>query len=235
MNGKLLDLKITKKNVEMENKLLSKSENYTRNTGKTDKHGRVIQEWAGRSTTLSYKSFTKSHVEFLDEATNETYQVSVIEDDFLPVYGSTIKAYVNDDKKILAYQPYRKASPVILHQNFPDHTITNTIAQFITGLFFAFPLIPIISVYTLREACKKYKNGAVANRLLLNIFLVIFLISFQSYFTYFLYDRGRNYFWEAIAGYLSGGVILATILASSEFQNMLNMIGYQSRIKRQFT
>lgn len=53
MNGKLLDLKITKKKFEMENKLLTKAESYTRETGKKDKYGEKIHEWAGQSTTLS--------------------------------------------------------------------------------------------------------------------------------------------------------------------------------------
>lgn len=181
-----------------------------------------------------HRNFTKSEVEFLDEATDETYKVNIIEDDFLPVFRSTIKTYVSDDRKILAYQPYMKASPIILHQNFPDYTASKVIANFITGLIFAFPVIPIISVFGLQKACEKYKDGTIRSRFLLNIFLMMFLVSFQAYFTYFLYDNGRHYFWEAMTGYLFGGIVLAAVLALSDFHNMLNLKNYQMQIKRKF-
>jgi hypothetical protein len=234
MNGKLLDLKIKKKKVEMENKLLSKSKSYTGDTGKKDIYGNAVREWIGESRTMSYKSFTRSEVEFVDEATNEAYQVNIIEDDFLPVFGSTIKTYVGDDKTVLAYQPYRTASPVFLHKNFPDYTPSKVVANFITGLVFAFPVIPIVSVFGLQKACDKYKDGTITNRFLLNIFLMMFLVSFQAYFTYFLYDNGRHYFWQAMIGYLFGGIVLAAVLALSDFHNMLNLKSYQMQIKRKF-
>jgi hypothetical protein len=234
MNGKLLDLKITKKKVEMENKLLSKSKSYTGDTGKKDRYGNAVREWIGESRTMSYKSFTKSEVEFVDATTNEAYQVNIIEDDFLPVFGSTIKTYVGDDKTVLAYQPYRAASPVVLYQNFPDYTPSKVVANFITGLVFAVPVIPIVSVFGLQKACEKYKDGRTAKRFLLNILLMMFLVSFQAYFTFFLYENGRHYFWEAMTGYLCGGTVLAAVLALSDFHNMLNLRKYQMQIKRRF-
>jgi hypothetical protein len=234
MNGKLLDLKITKKKVEMEKKLLTTSKTYTADKGKKDSHGNAVREWVGESRTMSYKNFTKSEVEFVDETTNETYQVEIIEDDFLPVFGSTIKTYVGDDKTVLAYQPYRIASPVFLHKNFPDYTSGKVFANFITGLVFAFPVIPIVSVFGLKKACEKYKDGRATNRFLLNILLMMFLVSFQAYFTFFLYENGRHYFWEAMAGYLCGGTVLAAVLALSDFHNMLNLKKYQMQIKRRF-
>lgn len=234
MSGSLLDLKVVKKNVVMENKLLTKSKSYSRRTGRKDKDGHPIEEWAGQSSMYSYKSFTKSDVEFFDESASECYQLTVIEDDFLPLLGRSINVYVGHDKEVLAYQPYRNAKPVMVDDNFPNFSPVLIIKRFLTNLVFAVPILPVLAVFGLHKECKEYKAGVIKNRLFLNILVMLILLSFQVYFTYFLYDKGRHHFWEAMAGFLAGGVIVAVIYAYSDIQNMLNTVSYKRQIKRNF-
>lgn len=233
MNGKLIDLKILNKHISMKKKELQDIKMHSADLGERDSSGNTIYR-VSSTTTSTFKNYTETNIEFIDESTGDLYTAQIIEDDFLPTVNSTIKTYFNDEKKLLAYQPYKDAKPIVVKANFPEHGPTDIIAKFIYGIMYAIPVITIPAVWDLRKACKSYKDGNETPRYLLNIFLMLFFVSFQVYFTYYLYDHGRKYFWEAMGGYLSGGIVIGIFIALSEFANMLNLISYQSKIRRKF-
>ena len=233
MNGKLIDLKILNKNVSMKKKELLDIKSHANDFGEKDSSGNNIYRISS-TTTSTYKNYTETNIEFIEESTGDLYTAQIIEDDFLPTVNSTIKVYVSDDKKLLAYQPYKNAAPIIVKDNFPEHGILDVIAKFIYGLMYAIPVITLPAVWDLRKACERYNDGNKSSRYLLNVFLMLFFVSFQVYFTYYLYDNGRKHFWEAMGGYLSGGIVVGLLTAFSEFSNMLNLKSYQVKIKRKF-
>ena len=233
MNGKLIETKITKKNVELRHHEMVKMEFSHTNIGGKDRYGNPGTALNSRSLT-SYQAYTETSIEFTDLEDNEVYDLTIVFDDFLPTLDSSIKIYVNDDREVLAYQPYKTAEPIFVRHNLHNYSMKYLAKSFINHLSLGIPWFSLINTYGIRSSFKRYKDGVLSDRLILNVLLIVFFLSFQFYYTYFLYDQGRKYFWEAMYGFGMGGLIVACAITVNNVVNLMNFKDFKSMIKRKF-
>ena len=231
MNGKLLDLKIVSKSVRMVTASKVKSTIYH---NKADEHAKTVYEYAGQGSKTTYENYTKTEIDCVDEKTNEHYKGIILEDDFLPIENSTIKMYVNDDKEILGYVPYKNAEPVLIGNAFPK------ISFFDLGDFVyraAISSIPVVSLLSVLEPQKlnlyNYSDGHLKSRSLLKTLLYLILIMFHVYFTYYWYNGGSKVFLMSMLGYITGGIIISTVVSINRAINCINIKKYAYKIKKQ--
>lgn len=234
MNGKLLELKIIKKTTAMRNQAKNDGHTYKRFTGKYYDDGNPINDYAGEFNKVTFDNYTITDIDFIDEHTNENYKCSILKDDFLPIENSTIKVYVNDEKQILGYVPYKNAEPILLNNTLPK------ISMFDLGDFVSLSLhlsIPILSLITIFQPKKfplyEYADGHLKDRDGLKTILFLILIAFHLYFTYYWYMGGAKVFLLSILGYISGGVLISSVISINRVLNCIKIKKYASKIKKQ--
>lgn len=231
MNGKLLDLKIVRKTVQMVTDSKTKSTTYYNDT---EKNGDKSFEYAGGGSKTTYENYTKTEIDCIDEKTNEQYKGIILEDDFLPIENSTIKCYVNDDKEILGYVPYKNADPILIKNTFPRLSLFD-LGDFVSRA--AVSSIPVVSLLSILEPQKfnlyNYSDGHLKSRSLLKTLLYLILIIFHVYFTYYWYNGGSKVFLMSMLGYITGGIIIASVVSINRAINCVNIKKYAYKIKKQ--
>jgi hypothetical protein len=234
MNGKLLDLKIVRKTVQMMTHHKTKSTTYQNSTDKFEKDGTEIFEYAGQGSKTTYENYTKTEIDCIDEKTNEKYKGIILEDDFLPIENSTIKFYVNDDKKILGYVPYKNADPILIKNVFPNLSFFDLGDFAYTAAIFSIPVLSLISIFEPKKLkLYNYSDGNLESRSLLKALLYLILIIFNVYFTYYWYTGGAKVFLLSMLGYISGGIIISTVVSINRVINCINIKKYAYKIKKQ--
>lgn len=231
MNGKLLDLKIVRKTVQMVTDSKTKSTTYYNDT---EKNGDKSFEYAGGGSKTTYENYTKTEIDCIDEKTNEQYKGIILEDDFLPIENSTIKCYVNDDKEILGYVPYKNADPILIKNAFPSLSLFDLESFVYTAAKFSIPVISLIGIFEPKhfKLCN-YADGHIESRSLLKALLFLILIMFQVYFTYYWYNGGSKVFLLSMVGYVSGGIIISTVASINRVIICINIKKYAYKIKKQ--
>ena len=231
MNGKLLDLKIVRKTLQMVTDSKTKSTTYYNDT---EKNGDKSFEYAGGGSKTTYENYTKTEIDCIDEETNEQYKGIILEDDFLPIENSTIKCYVNDDKEILGYVPYKNAAPILIKNAFPSLSFFDLGDFAYAVASFSIPVISLASIFEPKYfKLYHYSDGNIESRSLLKVFLFLILIIFQVYFTYYWYNGGAKVFLLSMVGYVSGGIIISTVASINRVINCINIKKYAYKIKKQ--
>ncbi len=218
MNGKITSVKVIEKNVKMKNDINIKVNSYDSineypkryiNSDARDKtrlYSSTYRRHNVEHKLTTYDNYTITNIKLLDEENDKIYECKVIDKDFLPPVGKTIKVFIATELNdtVVAYIPYDGANPVKLYN--PKIFNMENIQIFLQYLLLlGIPYLGIIgSIILMFTSLKLFKDGKKESihihKLLGLIILIIHLFIALQF-----YNKGTDVFTSMLSlSFISG-------------------------------